>query len=212
MENSRSLAGLLASLEPKDTGIMLRVPESEKQQIQNLADSFNINLSDFIRQAIYYYSWATSEIELKTIQINKDPEFIDLKNVASYSIYLANYLITDDTFDSNETRTNKHRHSFHFAPLTFHYLTGARQQAILYPGETVRVYTGSNIPKSPPVGISIWTSLPSEQPIWNNQIERVTVYRIARKESEDIIAGIPTRNLGGLKSLLKRYYNNTNGA
>lgn len=205
MENNRSLAELLASYEPKDTGVMLRVPDAEKQQLQQLAAAQGLNLSDFVRQAIYYYAWATSPIELKTVRTNQTPEFIDLQNVAAYSIYLATYLIADDTFDSNGTRTNKHRYSFHFGPLVFNYVTGNRQEAILHPGEIVRVYSAEYVPSAPPFGVAIWVSLPGKNTLWNNLIDRVSVYRIARKESEDIIAGLPSKHQGGLQSLLERY-------
>ena len=209
-ENARNLAEMLGrALAPKDTGIMLRIPEEEKQQLQRLAVSQGLNLSDFIRQALYYYVWATSEIELKVSSTNKSPEYIDLQNTAAYSIYLANYLISDDTFDANLMRTNKHRHSFHFGPLVFNYMTGNRQEAVLHSQEIVRVYSGGYIPPLPPAGIAIWTTLPGENRIWNNQIDRVSVYRIARKDSEDIIAGIPSRYLHGLRSLIERNQNMT---
>lgn len=207
-ENTRSLAEMLAAIAPKDTGIVLRVPDEEKQQLQRIANSRGLkNLSDFIRQAIYYYVWATSEIELKVVATNQSPEYIDFQNTAPYSIYLANYLISDDTFDDSLTRTNKHRHSFHFGPLVFNYMTGNRHEAVLHPQETVRVYSGSHSPPLPPVGIAIWTVLPGDHNVWNNKIDRVSVYRIARKESEDIIAGIPSRYLRGLGALIER--NNT---
>ncbi len=203
-ENKRNLAEILASLAPKNTGIVLRVPDEEKQQLQKLAESQGLNLSDFIRQALYYYAWATSEIEIKVTYTNRSPEYIDFQNTAPYSIYLANYLISDDTFDATLTRTNKHRHSFHFGPLIFNYMTGNRQEAILHPQEVVRVYSGSYSPLFSPEGIAIWTTLPGQENVWNNEIDRVAVYRIARKDSEDIIAGIPSRYLSGLQSLIRR--------
>jgi len=205
MENNKSLAELLSSFEPKEKGVVLRVPDSEKQQLQQLASSQGLSLSDFVRQAIYYYAWATSPIELKTARTNQYPEYIDLQNVATYSIYLNNYLIADDTFDATGARTNKHRHSFHFGPLVFNYVTGNRHEAVLHPGETVRVYSAEYSPPFPPVGVSIWVSLPGKNMLWNNLLDRVAVYRIARKESEDIIAGLPSRNQGGLQSLLSRF-------
>lgn len=204
METTRSLAELLSSYEPKDTGVVLRVPDSEKQQLQALAGALNLNLSDLIRQALYYYVWATSELELEPIHINQEPEFIDLQNRAQYSIYLRNYLITDDTFNNDETRTNKHQHSFHFGPLVLNYLTGHRHEAVLHPGEIVRVFSQEHVPPSPPRDVAIWTSLPGKIKIWNNQLDRVTIYKIARKESENIIAGVPSKRLGGLLSLTMR--------
>jgi hypothetical protein len=203
MKNEKSLAEILGLDTVRDTGVVLRVPEEEKNHIQALASDRNLTVSDFIRQAIYYYTWATSELELKVHDVNQSPEYIDLINTAQYDIYLANYLITDDTFDTHGTRTNVHQHSFHFGPLLFQTMTGQLELSILRAGQIVRVYSGA-MPSAPPAGISIWTYLPGKIKIWNNGFERVTIHRIAKQDSEDIIAGIPLRKLRGLQSILER--------
>ncbi|MBF0106862.1 MAG: hypothetical protein HQM16_16235 [Deltaproteobacteria bacterium] len=203
MDGSRSLAELFALKDQKDTGIILRVSDAEKNSIKQIAESKGFTLSDFVRDAVYYYTWATSEIELSVLKVNSNPEYIDLINKASYPVYLANFIITDDTFDKSNTVTNKHRHSFHFAPLVFKYISGALDRAILYPHQIVRVYTGT-LPVAPPQGVSIWTTLRCKNKIWNDAIDRVTIYRVAREKSEDVIAGVPIGTYGGLRALINR--------
>jgi hypothetical protein len=203
MEN-KSLLDLLANLAPKDSGVVLRVPENEKNSIQRLAAQYGLTVSDFIREAIYYFSWATSEIELKPIKINKTPEYIDFVNRATYSVYLRNFLVTDETYNSNEQLTNKHRHSFQFGSLVYQLASGKTEEAILHPDQIVRVFTDS-LPQSIPPGVAIWTALNLKVNIWNNfLLEKVSVFRIARKDSNNIIAGIPARNLEGLQLLTQR--------
>lgn len=203
MSSSRGFLELLASMEPKNNGFLLKISDEEKRQIQEQANIGDVSMADYVRNAIYYYAWATSEIELSVNGTSKNPEFIDLVNSASYPIYLSNYLITDDTFDQSMTRTNKHRHSFHFSPLIFQYINGQLSDAVLHSGHIVRVYS-KIAPDAPPPGISIWTSLNQDNKIWNDFIDRVTIYKIARKKSEDIIAGIPSKNFYGLNALTRR--------